>query len=117
MGVLLWFLWLAVLVAASFFHARKEKSFYFLLIAILYGYVGLSYSFFQLLDFINGDSMIYLGMWYFMASCGGIIYFLVNHKKIVNKFFGNLARKLACTQTSQHLVSSAFDFERGKRKD
>lgn len=87
--MMLWFTWLAALVAASFFHARKEKSFYFLLIAIVYGYIGLSYTFFQLLDSINGESMIYLGMWYFMASCAGIIYFLVNHKKIVNKLFGS----------------------------
>ena len=88
-GMLLWFLWLAVLVAASFFHAKKEKSFYFLLIAILYGYIGLTYGVFKLMDSISGDSIIYLGMWYFMASCGSIIYFLVNHKKIVNKLFGN----------------------------
>jgi hypothetical protein len=84
-----WFLWLALLVGASFFHAKKEKSFYFLLIAILYGYIGLTYGVFKLMESLHDDSMIYLGMWYFMASCGGIIYFLVNHRKIVNKLFGN----------------------------
>ncbi len=83
-----WFIWLVVLVGASFFHARKEKSFYFLLIAILYGYIGLTYSFFRILDDLHNDDLFWLGSWYSMASSAAILYFLINHKKIIGNLFG-----------------------------
>lgn len=82
----LWFTWILLLAAASFMFAKKEKSFYFLLIAIIYTYVGLTYVFFKSIDW-DGDTIAWLGMWYFIASCAGIIYFLVNHKKIIAKVF------------------------------
>lgn len=80
---LIWFMGLALLVIANFFHAKKEKSFYFLLIAIVYGYIGLTYVFTQWLDGTHGEAIIWLGLWYFIASCASIIWFLINHKKIL----------------------------------
>ncbi len=82
----LWFAWILALAAACVVFAKQEKSFYFLLIALIYTYTGLTHVFMTSIDWDN-EAVVWLGMWYFMASCAGIIYFLVNHKKIVSKLF------------------------------
>jgi hypothetical protein len=83
-----WYVWLVVLLAACYYHAKQEKSFYFLLIGIVYGYIGTTYVFFLMMENSTGDTAIWLGLWYFMASCAGIISFLVNHKKVTKFLFG-----------------------------
>jgi hypothetical protein len=71
----------------AYFYARAEKSFYFLLLAAVYGYVGTTYCLFLVFDwagFLDNDIVIQLAMLYFMASCGGIVLFFMNHKKILH---------------------------------
>ena len=97
--ILLWFVWLLALSAANTVFAKQEKSFYFLLIALIYTYVGLTYVVFKFIDW-SGDTVIWLGMWYFMASCTGIIYFLVNHKTIIAKIFKSAS---PINHTNDHL--------------
>lgn len=58
-------------------YSIHEKSFYFLLIPVIYGYVGITWLIFQLsLDGI-------LGLYYFVFSCAGVIWFFLNYKKIL----------------------------------
>lgn len=70
-------------LAAVFFlwYARTRESFYFLLCAVIYGYIGITY---LLLDNASGlDFMDY--MLYFILSCGGIIFLLINYKRFFKK--------------------------------
>jgi hypothetical protein len=80
---LLWFLLLAVL--AYFFYRKSiwQKSFYFLLITTLYGYIGISYVVIRLLSAMNSFDMgaIYLGLLYFIVSAIGLILFLIKTNK------------------------------------
>lgn len=76
-----WLLFVPLLAAAVFFfvwYARSRASLYFLVTAILYAYVGLTYLVFQT-ELFQTD-LIYL---YFILSCTGVIVFLLNHKKIL----------------------------------
>ncbi len=69
-----------VLLLAGFLLTRfaiKEKSFYFLLMSVIYCYVGITWAVFQ----IGGFN--FLGLYYFVFSCAGIIYFFINYKKIL----------------------------------
>lgn len=72
----LYFTMLIASCAGGIMYARKEQSFMFLLISTVYGYAGLTY---MLRDFFSGLFGIYF---YFIASCGAIIYFVFNHKKL-----------------------------------
>ena len=85
---LIFFPILAGICYLAYRYAKKEKSFYFLLLAAVYGYVGLTYLFYLILDFLNAFSgadigIFYLCLLYFMGSCGGIILFFINYKKIL----------------------------------
>ncbi len=73
-------------LAVGFFlwYARTRQSFYFLTVAVIYAYIGFTYLLFNLLR--DMDFTFYL--FYFVASCVGIIVFLVNHKR----FFKSLAQ-------------------------
>jgi len=79
-----YFLWFLVLTAVSAFflmQAIKQHSFYFVLIIILYFYVGLSFVVVRLLlDIDNGD-VIFLGLSYIVISAIALIIALVklNH--------------------------------------
>lgn len=73
-----------VVASICYFFYRKaigEKSFYYLLIASLYFYIGLSYTFISL--FISASSMggIYLTFVYFIASAIGLLFFLIKMNK------------------------------------
>ncbi len=74
---LLYFLLLCCAVGFFVWYAGAQASFYFLTVAVLYGYIGVTWLIFQ-----NGsgfDFTFYL--MYFIVSCGGIIYFLTNYKR------------------------------------
>jgi len=58
-------------------YAILEKSFYFLLMAVIYGYIGCTWALFQL----NPGEMT--GLFYFVFSCVGVIWFFINFKKIL----------------------------------
>ncbi len=93
-----WFFLLLLLFVASFYLARKERSFYFLLVALLYGYVGLTYFFFCFLDGY-WDATLWIGLFYFIGSCAGIVYFLRHHKTIVSRLFSSLP-----TASNEHSI-------------
>lgn len=75
---------LALFVFLVIRHAYKERSFYFLLFAVLYAYIGVSYIFFKGLWSVDhsGDSMIFLVPLYFIGTSIYMVIFLrgVNKK-------------------------------------
>ncbi len=71
---------LAGLCAGGLLYARRTHSFFFLLLAALYGYVGLTLFFFRILP---EEVMIGFGFYYFVLSCGVIVWFLFGYKKIL----------------------------------
>ncbi|TAE41257.1 MAG: DUF2157 domain-containing protein [Runella slithyformis] len=63
-------------------YAHHYQSFLFLLMAVVYGYIGLSYLFFKIYDW-SSDSMILLAYLYFFATAGGVVWFFLNYKKLL----------------------------------
>jgi hypothetical protein len=80
---LLWFVLLLGVIYFFYVKALKDKSFYFILVIALYGYVGISYMFLSMLDFMGGFgmAMIYLAFLYFIMSAVGLIFFLIKTNK------------------------------------
>jgi len=64
----LWFLLLAAICAYLFIMATREKSFYFIVITLLYAYIGISYMVIELLSNIGDIGSVYLGLFYFIVS-------------------------------------------------
>jgi hypothetical protein len=64
-------------------YAITQQSFWFLLLAVVYTYIGLTYSIFSLLLNDAGEAIIIASMLYLMASCIGVILFFINYKKIL----------------------------------
>lgn len=64
-------------------YAIKQQSFFFLLISVIYGYIGLTYAFFSLLIEINNELSFLLGMFFILASCVGIVLFFIYYKRIL----------------------------------
>lgn len=64
-------------VAFFLWYARTRESFYFLTVAVIYAYIGVTYLFLN-----NVRGMIMEGyLTYFILSCAVVIVFLINHKK------------------------------------
>lgn len=84
---LVYALLLAVLTFMVIRYARHEQSNYFFLIACLYGYIGASTVYFKVLWDIepSGDSVLWFGFLYFIGSCGAIIFFILNFKKMLTQ--------------------------------
>ena len=80
---LLWFLFLMAISFFFYVKAVKEKSFYFLLLPTIYGYIGLSYVVIKLLfDVARFDiGGIYLVCIYFIISAVAMIRFLIKMNK------------------------------------
>jgi hypothetical protein len=79
-------MWFLLLIAISYFFyqkAVKERSFYFLLLLSLYGYIGLSYVVIRLLFYTANLDIggVYLACMYFIASAIGLIFFLIKMNK------------------------------------
>jgi len=75
-----------LLIGLCFYFVRyaiAQQSFWFLLLAVVYTYTGLTYAVFSLLLEGAGEAVIVLSMFYLMASCIGIILFFINYKKIL----------------------------------
>ncbi len=85
----LYFLWFIVLLLACYFlyrNASQEKSFYFLVISILYLYIGLSYVVVRLLFSSRmEEGAAYLGILYFILSGVGLIMLLIHLNKLLKK--------------------------------
>jgi len=81
----LWFLLLAGVCAYLFITAIREKSFYFIVITLLYAYIGISYMVMQLLTNIGDMGSIYLGLIYFILSGIFLIRVMMSYNKQLNK--------------------------------
>ncbi|WP_143307023.1 DUF2157 domain-containing protein [Chitinophaga vietnamensis] len=77
----IWVLLLAAMAAYVYQRAARERSFYFILITILYAYVGLSYLVLRSLDHMKDLDAIYLGLFYFLFSALGVVLLLVHLNK------------------------------------
>lgn len=77
---LVYFPLLCLAFAFFIWYARTRGSFYFLIVSVLYGYIGLTYMLFSSAPGL--DFQVYLV--YFFLSCAGMIAFLVNYKKILH---------------------------------
>jgi hypothetical protein len=64
-------------------YAIKNQSFLFLLLAVVYSYVALTYLFFNFLLIGGNELSLILGMLYIAASCAGVILFFVFYKRIL----------------------------------
>jgi hypothetical protein len=66
-------------------YARAQQSYYFLLCAILYGYIGVTYVFMRFLfnSGSTGAGSIYMAFFYFVFSCAGTIFFFLNLKSLL----------------------------------
>ncbi len=81
---LFWFLVLSITSFLFLKNSLKENSFYFLVITILYEYIGLSYVFMRLLFRENsGDDSIYVAIIYFILSGIGLIWLFIHYNKIL----------------------------------
>lgn len=86
----IYLVYFTVLTAIAFYHFRvsiKEHSFYFLVIATLYFYVGVSYVFTDAIFRINnaGTLTIYLLLMYYIVSGISLVFFLMRYNKILKK--------------------------------
>ena len=80
---LLWFLVLVAIGVYFYLKAVAEKSFYFLLLMTLYGYVGVSYVVIRLLFFTGNSDFggVYVALMYFILSAIGVAFFLISMNK------------------------------------
>lgn len=80
---LIWFLLLSGVGWYFYIQSKKEKSFYYVLVATLYTYIGLSYVVVKLLSSISSleIGIVYIGFIYFIASAVGMILFLIRTNK------------------------------------
>lgn len=62
-------------------HARQTQSYLLLLIGVVYGYIGLSYYIFYMLQL--DEALVTFSLFYFFLSCGCIVYFLFDVKKML----------------------------------
>ena len=72
---------LCIAVGFYLWYARTRGSFYFLTVAVVYGYIGITYMLIAHTNSLNLDFMFYL--LYFVLSCTGVIYFLINYKRFI----------------------------------
>ncbi len=78
---LIYFLVLCLAVGFFLWYARTRGSLYFLTVAVIYGYIGLTY---MLVIHTESWSMsAYFYLFYFMLSCAGVIIFLTQYKRFI----------------------------------
>jgi hypothetical protein len=78
---ILWLFGVLVLCAAVYTNAYKEKSFYFLLLSILYGYLAISCLVVRAMIRLDDIGAFYLLLMYFIGSAVGLIMFLISQNK------------------------------------
>ena len=82
----LWFLLLAAVSAYQWVQAVRHRSFYFLLVTILYFYIGLSYVILRaLISSHSGEANIYIAMLYVIFSSAGLIGLLIHYNKKLHR--------------------------------
>jgi hypothetical protein len=81
-----WFLLFAAFAFFRYFKAFGDRSFYFMVITILYSYVALSYVVIRWLTIATlNEGIIYLGILYFMVSAFGLVLVLVRINKLLKQ--------------------------------
>jgi hypothetical protein len=75
----IYFILTIALSALGIYYARKEQSFFFLLMSALFGYVALTY---VLIESISDFAFWQL---YFVVSCGAMVYGLFKYKSLLGK--------------------------------
>jgi hypothetical protein len=80
--------WLAfpLLLGTGYYYykyAVKKQSFLFLLLSVIYSYIGLTYMIFHLLIDFSSDLSFSFGLFYVAGSCVGIIFFFIYYKRIL----------------------------------
>lgn len=74
---LIWIPALAAGVAFYLWYAYASKSFYFLLVSVVYGYIGFTYCFFQ---YVMTDFDLYGAIFYFILSGVALVVFLMRRR-------------------------------------
>lgn len=77
----LWALVLAIFFSAAIKYAWTKKSFYVLLVATIYTYIGLTYIFIKIFENVAAVSMLYIMLFYFILSAMMLIKYLRGFKK------------------------------------
>ncbi len=77
---IIFYILMVVFSSLSIYCGRKNQSFIFLLMGVLYGYIAFTNGILRLLPY---DSNPYLYIFYFMASGIGILVFLIKIKQII----------------------------------
>jgi len=80
-----WSFFLILTLASAFFiwYAHTRHSLYFMTVALIYAYIGLTYLVLQIRFDGSDEGTIYFYNFYFVASCAAIIVFLLRYKKIL----------------------------------
>ncbi len=79
----IWMFLLIPIVGLGYLYSMKENSFYFLLFSAIYGYIGISYWFIQVLVLTDELLMMYLLFFYFIVSAVfGLKFLRKAHKKM-----------------------------------
>ena len=82
------FLLVAVICAYYIKQAIDNQLFYFMLLSVVYGYIAATYAIYKFMCFMNWDNAFgVIGFYYFFGSCGGMVYFLIEYKTILNRFY------------------------------
>lgn len=82
---LLWFLVLTAICIFFYLDAIKENSFYFLVITLLYAYIGLAYVMIEMVNYTDPIGWFYFLIIYFIASGIGLIRLLIHFNKTLKK--------------------------------
>ena len=86
---LVWFIVLAIVSFWGFKNAIKENSFYFLVVTLLYAYIGLSYVVIEMIVMRGPDMWpLYAIVIYFIVSGIGLIRLFIHYNKIVKQNAG-----------------------------
>ncbi len=81
LGAVVWPLGVFALCFYIYKDAKKHKSFYFLLLVVLYSYVALTALFFRMFPHINSEGVLFFAFLYFIVSPIGLILLLINLNK------------------------------------
>lgn len=82
----LWFIAVAGFTVYNYIKSVRENSFYFLVVTVLYAYVGISYVAVKLLSFSEfNTASVYISILYFMLSSFWVANFLMRQNKKLKK--------------------------------
>jgi hypothetical protein len=85
---ILFFMLLAGIAAYLFTQSLQEKSFYFLVVATIYFYIGLSYVVIYSLSIISsiGELELYIGFLYLLGSSIALVMFLIRYNRLIKSY-------------------------------